>query len=511
MTAGPPAAGEPRAAWALRDSPELLETIITCAPVGFGLLDPAMRFVRANDSLAGIGGHSASDLVGRRPQEVLPEPWGDQLAGPFRRVLDSGESIDGIEIAGATRAEPDREHAWVASWYPVRHDGEVVGVGLFVTDISDRARAERVLRLLLGVGEALDATLGVEERLGRLADVVVPTLADFCTIETIDASGQARAVAHAALVDDGPRPEPGQVTDPERQIVAPLRARGRDLGSLTLGMGPSGRRYDDDDRALAAQLGRRAGLAVDNARLYEEQRRIANTLQRSLLPPDLPDIPGLEAAARYSPMGDGMEVGGDFYDLFAAGPSWAAVIGDVCGKGAPAAALTSLVRHGLRGLGRGDPSPARALSELNDAIVAERGLDARFSTAVYARLAIDGAAIAVTSASAGHPLPLIVRAGGRVEPLGRAGTLLGPFADVRLHEATTVLGPGDALVLYTDGVTEARRDGVMFGDERLSTLLSGLAGRPADEIAGSVEEAVVRHHGGPLDDDLALLVVRVER
>jgi PAS domain S-box-containing protein len=511
VTAGSPAAGEPWAAWRLRDSPELLETIVTCAPVGFGLLDPAMRFVRANESLAAIGGLSADDLIGRRPHEVLPEPWGDGLAGPFRRVLDSGEPIDDVEIAGPTTDEPDREHAWVASSYPVRHDGEVVGVGVFLTDISERARAERILRLLFEVGEALDATLGVEERLGRLAVLVVPTLADFCTIETIDATGTARAVARAALVEEGPWHEPDQGPDPERQIVAPLRARGRDLGSLTLGMGPSGRRYDDDDRALAAQLGRRAGLAVDNARLYEDQRRIASTLQRSLLPPALPDIPGLEVAARYSPMGDGTEVGGDFYDLFAAGSSWAAVIGDVCGKGAPAAALTSLVRHGLRGLGRGDPSPMRALSELNDAIVAERGLDARFSTAAYARLAIDGAAIAVTSASAGHPLPLIVRAGGRVEGLGRAGTLLGPFAEVSLHEATAVLAPGDALVLHTDGVTEARRDGVMFGDERLSILLSGLAGRPADEIAGAVEEAVVRHHGGPLEDDLALLVLRVRR
>jgi serine phosphatase RsbU (regulator of sigma subunit) len=302
------------------------------------------------------------------------------------------------------------------------------------------------------------------------------------------------------------------VADPARRIVVPLRARGRELGTLTLGLGPSGRAYDDGDRALALQLGRRAGLAIDNARLYDDQRLIATTLQRSLLPPALPRIPGLDVAARHRPMdmGDGVEVGGDFYDLFAAGRSWVAAIGDVCGKGIDAAALTSLARHTLRALARDDPAPGVTLERLNDAIVAERGLAARFLTVACARVVPDGAGVAATAASAGHPLPLVVRASGRVEPLGRPGTLLGPLADVRVHEETTRLAPRDALVLYTDGVTESRRDGVMFGEERLASLLSGVAGRAAGEIADAVERAASAHHGGPLDDDLALLVLRVE-
>jgi PAS domain S-box-containing protein len=495
----------PPEAWELRGSRELLDTIITCAPVGFGLLDPAMLFVRVNQELAGIGGRDAEQLVGRRPHDVMPPPWGEALAGPFRRVLESGDPVDHLEIRAPTAAAPGRDHTWLASGYPVRHDGEIVAVGIFVTDISDRVRAERELQLLFEVGEALDATLGVEERLARLAELVIPVLGDFCTIDMLEPSGELRRVAGGA--PGGP-----EVADPARRIVVPLRARGRELGTLTLGLGPSGRAYDDGDLALALQLGRRAGLAIDNARLYDDQRLIATTLQRSLLPPALPRIPGLDVAARHRPMdmGDGVEVGGDFYDLFAAGRSWVAAIGDVCGKGIDAAALTSLARHTLRALARDDPAPGVTLERLNDAIVAERGLAARFLTVACARVVPDGAGVAATAASAGHPLPLVVRASGRVEPLGRPGTLLGPLADVRVHEETTRLAPRDALVLYTDGVTESRRDGVMFGEERLASLLSGVAGRAAGEIADAVERAASAHHGGPLDDDLALLVLRVE-
>ncbi len=502
MIEEPPASGEPPEAWELRESRELLDTIITCAPVGFALLDPAMRIVRVNENLAHIGGRSADDLVGERAQEALPPPWGEALAGPFRRVLESGEPVDHLEVEAPTAADPGRDHTWVASWYPVRHEGEIVAVGVFVTDISDRVRAERGLQLLFDVGEALDATLGVEERLARLAELVVPTLGDFCTIEMLEPSGENRLVAGGAL-------SAAASTDPDRLIAAPLRAHGRDVGTLTLRMGPSGRRYDDGDRALALQLGRRAGLAVENARLYDAQERIADTLQRSLLPPALPEIAGIEAAALYSPMGDGVEVGGDFYDLFAAGPSWVAVIGDVCGKGVEAAALTSLARHSIRALARDDPAPRVVLERLNASIIAERGLEPRFSTVAYARLARAGPGVAATVSSAGHPVPLVVRAAGRVEPLGRPGTLLGPFPEVRLHDEAADLAPGDALVLYTDGITEARRGEEMFGEDRLRGLLSGLAGRPADEIARAVERAVAAHSGGPLGDDIALLVLRV--
>jgi serine phosphatase RsbU (regulator of sigma subunit) len=297
--------------------------------------------------------------------------------------------------------------------------------------------------------------------------------------------------------------------DSRSAIVAPLRIGARELGSLVLAMGPSGRCFDERDQALVRQLVRRTSLAVDNARLFEEQRRIAGTLQQSLLPRELPEITGLESAARFSPMGDGHEVGGDFYDVFESGEGWAVVIGDVCGKGAAAAGLTALARHSARTLARNDPLPSQVLAGLNEAIMSEPGSDLQFSTAAYARLVAVGDSTVVTCSSAGHPLPLVVRASGRVEEIGEPGTLLGVLPTVRVTDHTTELAPGDAVVLYTDGVTEARRDGQIFGEERLGALLSRLAGRPAAEIAAAIEDAVVAFHRGPLDDDLAVVVIRV--
>jgi sigma-B regulation protein RsbU (phosphoserine phosphatase) len=184
-------------------------------------------------------------------------------------------------------------------------------------------------------------------------------------------------------------------------------------------------------------------------------------------------------------------------------------MGDVCGKGVEAAALTSLARYGIRAVSRDGSAPGAVLSELNDLIVQNRGLDTRFSTVACARLVVGERTIVATVASAGHPLPLIVRADGAVAPLGAPGMLLGPFARIRVSERSDELHPGDALVLYTDGVTEARRAGEMFGEERLHDVLARQAGRPAQEMAEAVESAVVGFRGGSLQDDLAVLVVRV--
>jgi PAS domain S-box-containing protein len=495
----------------LRESEALLDTIVQCAPMGFALLDLEMRYVRVNQSLAEMNGIEQEDHIGRRPAEILPGVPGELIATCFQRVLQTGEQIDGVEVTGETPAQPGEERHWLVSWYPVRHDGAIVGVGSFVTDITDRMRAERGIALLARVGEALDATLGVDERLARLADLVVPSLADFCTIETVDGLGGTEIAASSPLTPE----EAERVAalraeaDSPAVIVAPLRTRGRDLGSLTLAMGSSGRRFDDRTRSLVRQLARRASLAVDNARLFEDQRRIAGTLQQSLLPRELPEIEGLDIAARFSPGGDGHEVGGDFYDVFEARGTWAVVIGDVCGKGASAASLTSLCRHAARTLSRHDPPPSRLLTELNERIMIEPDVDLRFSTAAYARLTRTAGTLIVTASSAGHPLPLVVRASGRVEELGEPGTLLGLLPVVRVTDHSTELAPGDALVMFTDGVTEARRDGILFGDDRLRELLSGLAGRPADEMAAAIEGAAIGFQGGPLADDLAVVVVRV--
>ena len=405
---------------------------------------------------------------------------GELIETCFQRVLETGEQIADVEISGETPAQPGEERHWLVSWYPVRNDDEMVAVGSFVTDITDRMRAERGIALLAGVGEALDATLGVDERLARLADLVVPSLADFCTIETVDGLGGAEIVASSHLTPD----EAERVAalraeaDSPAVIMAPLRTRGRELGSLTLAMG-SWAAGSTTAPVARAQLARRASLAVDDARLFEDQRRIAGTLQQSLLPRELPEIEGLETAAHFSPGGDGHEVGGDFYDVFEARGSWAVIVGDVCGKGAAAAALTSLCRHAARTLSRHDPPPSQLLTELNERIMLEPEVDLRFSTAAYTRLTRSAGALIATVSSAGHPLPLVVRASGRVEELGspaRSWACSRSCGSPTVHRARAGRRAGDVHRRRHRGA--ARRDPLRRRAPARAGLRGSRAGRP---------------------------------
>lgn len=293
-------------------------------------------------------------------------------------------------------------------------------------------------------------------------------------------------------------------------LIVPLVARGRVLGALTLISAESGRIYDESDLAFAEDLGRRAGVAMENARLYANEHHIAATLQQSLLPGRLPAIPGAESAARYVAAGGG-EVGGDFYDLFELedGGGWAAVLGDVCGKGPEAASLTALARHTLRA--ESDLlAPGVVLGRLNAAVLRQR-TDARFLTAVYVWLRPADTGLRAVIASGGHPPALVLRRDGRVDQVKPAGPLIGVFGAARYAEEEAPLEPGDALVLYSDGVIEARTPGPerrFFGLPRLSDLLTAHAGASAEELAGGIETALVGFQQEALGDDVALLVVR---
>lgn len=539
----------------LRSTRALLETVVGRAPVGFALIDSRGRLVRANRAFAAMAAVDESRQVGRRLEAIWPGGPPERGRAALARVLATGEPLDGVVLAGVGTVGRPARH-WLTSWYPVPVGEENAAVGLYATDISDRVRAEQGLWLVSRVGEALDEALGVEERLGRLATVLVPAMADFCTIHLVGPFGRLEHVAQrhrdttTVRRPAGERPkatpargwppaaeeamrtrravvigDPGEAAahapdevamrlgvdalEVESLAIVPLVAHGGARGVLCLGMAGSGRRYSDADTNLLGVLARRCGLALDNARLYDDQRRIAVTLQRSLLPPALPRAPGIDTAARYVPMGAGNEVGGDFYDMFAVGDSWGVVVGDVCGKGPAAAALTATLRHGVRTLALADPPPARLLGDLNELLVAERGLTSRFSTALYVRLdpRPDGR-VRVRVASAGHPLPLVVRRGGGVEQIGRPGTLLGSLAQVRLHETSTILEPGDLLMVFTDGLTEARAAGELFGDRRMGEVLGGLAGAGAERVAATIENAVRAFSPGPLRDDMALVVVR---
>jgi sigma-B regulation protein RsbU (phosphoserine phosphatase) len=281
-------------------------------------------------------------------------------------------------------------------------------------------------------------------------------------------------------------------------------------------------------RADSGDLIRTAVFIAEDRRTYEgellEARRraeesesrvriLAETLQASLLPPALPSIRGMEIAAVYRPAGRGDEVGGDFYDVFETrADDWTIVLGDVCGKGASAATLTSLVRHTVRALALHARKPRTLLAALNRSLLAERARPSAmwFTTVACARLQLrakDG--VRLTVALGGHPHPFLLRNGVEPIPLGRRGTVMGAVPEPRLHDVVTVLEPGDAVVLYTDGVTEARRDNEFFGEARLEGLLANLTGKSATDIAQGLSDAVLDFQRRVASDDIAVVVLRV--
>jgi phosphoserine phosphatase RsbU/P len=233
---------------------------------------------------------------------------------------------------------------------------------------------------------------------------------------------------------------------------------------------------------------------------------LARTLQSTLIPPSPPLVPGLDVSAVYRPAGDGREVGGDFYDIFQISAGhWVVALGDVCGKGVEAAVVTALVRHTIRALSVQQEQPSAVLRVLNDVLLAQGG--DRFCTVVLVRLRRDGDAWSATMASGGHPLPLHVPAGCTVRPVGVTGTLVGVLSQLRVHDTVLRLGPGDVLVMYTDGVTEGRRAAEFFGEERLhrSVVDHRDARLPADGILGDVLD----FQQGSARDDIAVVAVRV--
>lgn len=273
-----------------------------------------------------------------------------------------------------------------------------------------------------------------------------------------------------------------------------------------------------DDRLLLAQtlVGVAVILALVLAAVVTERRRaeetleeIADTLQESLLPSELPAIPGIEVATGFRPTGERHIVGGDFYDLFQnEDGTWAVVVGDVCGKGAPAAALTGLARYTLRAAAAQERLPSRILAVLNQAILRQSPND--FCTVAYGRLEprVAGGA-GMTLANGGHPLPLVLRSSGTVEEVGWHGTLLGVIPDPELSDHTVDLAPGDSLVLYTDGLTEAHAPQRIVTPPELIAELSGYAGRPAAEIVEGIQRMAVDAEGGEPRDDIAVVVLRV--
>jgi serine phosphatase RsbU (regulator of sigma subunit) len=394
------------------------------------------------------------------------------------RLVVNGVEADGEAIAGlADRCEIDL----------LAQDGtiEVAAVDHRDHDVARLAREHREHHPIRRDDDGLVATVLRSGRSERIAG----SREDPAGHATVMPGSAGDAPAHSSM------------------IVA-LSARGRTFGAIVFAREEDGPAYTDDELSFAEQVAARASIALDNARLYRDRAEIARTLQRALKPHDPPPIVGIDLATRYLAAGEGVEVGGDFYDVWEdEGVLWVA-IGDVTGKGPSAVDLNLLSRHTIRTAAMRGDDPATILRTLNRALL-ERGSGERFCTAMVCRFDLANKPVAGTIVSGGHPLPFVLRADGTLERAGRPGTLLGLFNEVRLEPSRLVLGAGDAMVLYTDGVIEERAGIQQFGAEGLAHELLGSVGRSAEGMAEAIEGAVRRvRPGGELLDDVALVVVR---
>jgi PAS domain S-box-containing protein len=400
-------------------------------------------------------------------------------------------------------------------------DGGLSMVISVIEDLTEVKRAERAQRLLAEAGQALSSSLDYHESLQRMAELAVSGLADWCQVLMRSGKGELEEVAAAGAEPAADRHpgESGEVgeelavaaevveSDHARlagQVIAvPLALVGQPpIGALLLAMTHSERTFDESDLSLARELGRRAAIAVENARLYAERSLIATILQRSLLPPELPDVPGFCLAGLYVAAGEQNEVGGDFYDAFEVQGGWMVVVGDVAGRGAEAAALTSLSRYTLRTAGKLLGDPVATLEQLNAALRERPGLSLVSVCCAVLREA-DGQATADV-VLAGHPPAFHVRA-GNPEPVGEFAPFLGAYESGEWTPVTVDLEPGDQLVLYTDGVIDTVGEAERFGEDRLVATLHGAAG--ATDAVARIEAAVRDFARGTQADDIAVIAV----
>ncbi|MFG2061590.1 SpoIIE family protein phosphatase [Micromonospora sp. NPDC048871] len=393
-------------------------------------------------------------------------------------------------------------------------------------------RRQAWLTFLAEASELLAQSLDVELTMALVPQLVVPRLGQWCAVHTTDEWGRLRLAAathadeamlpqlHAILRQTGPDSVQARLREASRNgtqtplgvpmegFAVPLIARGQRLGTLAVGRHQR-HRHDPDEIAVLEDVARRAALAIENARIHAERRRIAQALQQSLLPPVLPVVEGIGFAAEYVPTGGDADVGGDFYDVVPLPDGcWLVVIGDVSGKGVQAATVTGLVRDVIRVLaGDGKPLP-ELLPRLNETLV-QRGAG-RYCTLALAVVAPgEDGRLDVGLHLAGHDRPLLLRSGGGPATfVGSGGTALGLLDTISSPSSELTLGPGDCLVFYTDGVTERRRGRELFGIGRLRDAATPLAGYPADVVAARLRATAINFSVEEPRDDIAIFVLR---
>ncbi|MGY1841442.1 SpoIIE family protein phosphatase [Modestobacter sp. SYSU DS0903] len=527
--------------------------VLEAMPAGFYSLDHEWRFTHVNAEAERLLHHSREQLLGRVVWEAFPAAVNSIFEERFQEALTTGTPI----------AFDAHYPAPLDGWYELRAWPTPEGLSVYFLEVTERRRAQdraeravRRLALLARVSAELAGTLDVQSATARLPRIVVPALADFCIVTVIDADGQPRDVgswhvdpASRALLDRyaavrldampltapvaralyaeeavsfrgedvaqllpiGPARELIAVLAPGSEVALPLRARGRTLGLLTL-FYADGHEPTDEDVAVAQDVADRAGLALDNARLFGQQQQMAEGLQRSLLT-DPPEPDHAEIVVRYLPAAEAARVGGDWYDAFLQpNGSTMLVIGDVVGHDTAAAAAMGQVRSLLRGIAvYSDAAPAEVLRGLDTAMTMLQ-LDT-IATAAVARFeqTDDERERGVTRmiwANAGHLPPLALNPDGSVAVLAdwKADLLLGVDSATVRTDSVVTLDRGATVLLYTDGLIERRDADLDTGLDRLRTALAELAERPLQQLCDELIERLVE---GKPDDDVALVAVRL--
>lgn len=506
-------------------------------------------------------GRTRSEVIGLELAElVIPGALRDAHRNGLRRYVETGEpSILHRRLELSALRQDGQEFPIELTVTQAPETAPPLFVG-FIRDLGVRGsgqienvRLQQRMTFLAQAGLALDSSLEFDDTLRRLVELIVPELAEIAVVDLLEDSGSITTAVAAAtdpeaaraleamrqehpLNLDSPHPvaEVLRSGHPSLQeemsaafqreiaaapehfelmrrlryhsaVVVPLVARHHVIGTLSLLRTEGEEPYEESDIALVADLARRAALAISNARLYETTRHLAGTLQDSLLPKELPAIPGVRISGHYRAAAQGQEVGGDFYDVFTVGDGrWGIAIGDVCGKGPAAAALTAFARYTLRALAADDP--AAVLRKLNQNALRDPPLAPdQLLTVLFAVATVRDGVLVVETATAGHPAPLVRRATGTVEHLRVTGPLIGLSREAQYQSERLLLAPGDVLLLYTDGLTDARAPEQILDEYDLAELVQRGSTLSGEALAEFLEGSATR--GEDPRDDIAVLVI----
>jgi PAS domain S-box-containing protein len=506
-----------------------------------------------NPGAVRLYGYSEDEAIGSSISLLIPTDRKNEEHEILARVR-RGEPVDTYETERIRKDGVRIDVSLTIS--PIEHpERGIVGASVIARDITAESRRRRAQDFLVAATRGLDASLDFDRTARTIVQTAAPELAELCVLDFIRRDGWiGDSVVGAANPDAGTvlegirrrTPLDPRCDHPVAQVlragrpmvwrdltsptvlkdvvqseehrrlieethyqsaaVAPLVARGSTLGAISFLHASTDMRYDAEDLRLIGELADRAAMALDNARLYEERDRIAQNLQRGLRPPEPPYVPGLDIAVVFNAFGEGMEIGGDLYDVLPAEDGCWIMIGDVTGKGSVAAGVSVALRHSMRGLARQIDEPSELLAQLNEMLLEGRSLN-DFATALLLRLRRgEGGSWTATLAAAGHPPAIHVTGEGPVQLGG--GAVLGAWADAPIPRHEIELRAGETLVLTTDGWLEAGPPETHVAPSALAELAHSFADLELAAMTECLRQDAIARSGGRLRDDLVLLALR---